>query len=101
VRTHVATPVLARRGRVEGDRLTRALLDAASAGLRPHCSDAASKHLWLSESESERAEASRLCIGCPVLGECRAAATARRERFGVWGMKDSTPRINTTEVSNV
>jgi hypothetical protein len=32
---------MSRRSRIVSDRLTRALLDAASQGLRPHCSDAA------------------------------------------------------------
>jgi hypothetical protein len=70
-------------------RLVKALVNAASQGLRTHCSDAGSE-LWLSESEAERAHAARLCIGCPVLAECGAAATANGERWGVWGGKDFT-----------
>ncbi|HEY6686932.1 MAG TPA: WhiB family transcriptional regulator [Propionibacteriaceae bacterium] len=49
-------------------------------------------HLWLSEHIKERALAVRLCRGCPVLRECREAATAHRERFGVWGGKVFSPR---------
>jgi hypothetical protein len=90
--TRIATPILSRRGRVEGDHLTKALLDAAVAGLRPHCSEAGMGGLWLSELESERSEAVKLCAGCPVLAECRAVAVARRERFGVWGARDFTKR---------
>ena len=53
------------RGRAEGERLTRALINLAAQGLRTYCSDAGSHSLWLSERDGERAEAARLCIGCP------------------------------------
>jgi hypothetical protein len=82
--------VIYRRGKVQGDRLTRALVDAASAGLRPNCSDPPSRHLWLSEHEGERREAARLCAGCAVFGPCGTAAEARQERFGVWAGVDRT-----------
>jgi hypothetical protein len=36
------------------DALTRALITIASQGLRTHCSDPATHHLWLSEHEPER-----------------------------------------------
>jgi Transcription factor WhiB len=86
----IANAVTYQRGRVEGDRLTRSLLDAAAAGLRPNCSDPPSRHLWLPEDPAERREATRLCGGCVVLTQCAEAATARRERFGVWGGRDMT-----------
>jgi hypothetical protein len=42
--------------RVATDQLTTALLNIASKGLRPHCSDLGTSELWLSEHEPERAE---------------------------------------------
>jgi Transcription factor WhiB len=82
--------VLYKHGKVEGDKLTRAILEAAASGLRPHCSDVGTGGLWLSDHEAERAEAAKLCVGCPVIEPCGQAATARRERFGVWGGVDVT-----------
>jgi hypothetical protein len=73
------------------ERLVRALVDAASRGLRTHCSDAGSQHLWLSEDEHERGQAVILCRGCPVFSPCGDAATANGERWGVWGGKDRVP----------
>jgi hypothetical protein len=81
--------VVYERARVEGDRLTRALLDAAAEGLRPHCGDASS-WMWLSEDAADRAEAALRCHGCPVYVECGAAAEARQEKFGTWGGRDRT-----------
>jgi Transcription factor WhiB len=74
------------------DQLTRALVNLAAQGLRTHCSDAGTGGLWLSEQESERREAARLCRGCPVLRPCLTAAKAQRETFGVWGGRDFTHR---------
>jgi hypothetical protein len=70
------------------DRLTRALLDMAAAGLRTPCSDVSSHHFWLSEHEGERRVAARLCRHCPVELECRESAEANQERWGVWGGVD-------------
>jgi Transcription factor WhiB len=92
--TATATPgTTARRAyrSAASERLVRALVDIASQGLRTHCSDAGAE-LWLSDSEADRAEAARLCIGCPVLAECGAAAAAHGEKFGVWGGVDRSPR---------
>jgi Transcription factor WhiB len=36
-----------------------------------------------------------LCAGCPVQMECWSVARARRERFGVWGAVDFTPKRKT------
>jgi hypothetical protein len=82
--------VIYRRGKAQADRLTRVLLDAATQGLRPNCSDPPSRHLWLSEHEAERREAARLCGGCPVFDPCGQAAEARQEKFGVWSGLDRT-----------
>jgi hypothetical protein len=43
--------------RVATDQLTHALLNLGAQGLRTHCSDPASHHMWLSEHEDERATA--------------------------------------------
>jgi hypothetical protein len=83
------------------ERLTRALINLAAAGLRTDCSDVALHHLWLSESQQERAVAVRLCRGCPVLREC--AEVGRYERFGVFGGVDRTPdrtRSTQTKINN-
>jgi hypothetical protein len=74
------------------ERLLRALLTIASQEQRTHCSDPGLSELWLSDHEGERAEAARLCIGCPVITECGAAAIANDERWGVWGGHDRTVR---------
>jgi hypothetical protein len=74
------------------DRLTRALVTLASRGLRTHRSDVELHHLWTSDRPEERAVAVRLCRGCPVIRQCRAAAEAQGERFVVWGGKDFSPR---------
>jgi hypothetical protein len=87
----VQATVLYQRGRVQGDRLTRALLDAAVDGQRPNCSDAGS-WMWLSEDPAERREAARRCHRCVVFVQCGEAAEARREAFGVWAGKDYAPR---------
>jgi hypothetical protein len=48
--------------RAASDALTLALLNLAARGERTHCSDPTTHHLWLSESESERAIAVTLCV---------------------------------------
>jgi hypothetical protein len=84
----IANPLVYSRGRIEADRLTRALIDAAVQGLRPHCSDPGTRDLWLSEHDGERAQAAILCHGCPVFEPCGTAAAARQETWGVWASKD-------------
>ena len=72
--------------------LTGALIQAAAAGLRPHCSDPVTRELFTSEHEAERLVATALCPGCPVLTECGEAADANEERHGVWaGVDRSRP----------
>jgi hypothetical protein len=85
------TPTIPNRCRAESLALLRALLNVTSRDLRPHCSDAGTGGLWLSDLEAERAEAVKLCVGCPVILECGAAATARGVRFGTCGGIDRTP----------
>jgi hypothetical protein len=93
----VQASVIVTRGLAEAERFIRALLDLAEQGLRTHCSDPASHHLWLSESVTERRIAVKLCRGCPVIEPCGQAAEARRERFGVWGAIDRTPQPKTAK----
>jgi hypothetical protein len=83
-----------RRGEIASARFTKALIDTASRGLRVHCSDAEVSHLWLSEIDSERALAAKLCIGCPVLIECWSAAKGQGVTWGVWGSIDFTRKPN-------
>jgi hypothetical protein len=78
---------IVKRGSLEIERVTRALLDLADQGLRPHCSDRETHHLWLSEEITERRTAVELCRCCPVLKPCGHAVDARRERFGVEGCR--------------
>jgi hypothetical protein len=85
-------------------RLTDALVRAAARGERTPCSDPALRDHWTSERQQERAIAARWCGPCPVLGECRAAAEARGEKWYVHGGKDFSPRpyelkINTDGMS--
>lgn len=81
---------MTRGSRTASDVLTRALLNLANRGGRPRCSDPGTHQLWLSEDAAERALAATWCAGCPVLAECRDAAAANGERFGVWGGVDRT-----------
>jgi hypothetical protein len=88
----VTTVFISRRGWAATERLTRALVNLAARGQRTPCSDAGSSEMWVSDHPGERAHAARLCIGCPVISECRQAADARDERWHVWGGKDFTRR---------
>lgn len=56
----MARSVVLTRGRVKTERFTRALLDLADQGLRTHCSDPETHHLWLSEEVAERRTATGL-----------------------------------------
>lgn len=93
------TVIIPNRGRAESERLTRALITIASKGLRTHCSDPASSELWVSDHPGERTQAARLCLGCPLIIECRQAADARDERWHVWGAKDYTRRPRTKQAA--
>lgn len=74
------------------EELTMALVKLASEGRRPACGDWRENNPWLSDDPRLRAMAARWCRGCPVLELCGAAAVERKERFGVWGGRDRTPR---------
>ena len=75
---------------IVSERLTNALVDLAALGLRTHCSDPETRHLWLSDHAHDRAQAVKLCKGCPIIRPCGQAASARRETFGVWAAVDRT-----------
>jgi hypothetical protein len=83
---------LTTHARDASERLLRALITIASREQRTHCSDPGLSELWLSDHEPERAEAARLCIGCPVFVPCGQAAAANDERWGVWGGRDRSVR---------
>jgi hypothetical protein len=72
--------------------LNRRLLELAQRNEHPRCSDPVHHPLWTSDHEAERAEAARLCSGCPIIRECGAAADELDERFGVWSGRDRTVR---------
>lgn len=56
------------------------LTDATSLPCRVHDAD-----LWFADSPSDVELAKDLCLDCPLLQECLAAALARSEPCGVWG----------------
>jgi hypothetical protein len=78
------------RGRIEGDKLTRALINAAARGVRPRCGDYETSYLWLSEDAGERQLAALMCAGCAVLQECDEVG--QHQRFGTWAGTDRTVR---------
>jgi hypothetical protein len=82
--------IISRRGWAESEVLTRALINLVAGGLRTHCSDATLSELRVSDHPGERVQAARLCVGCPVILECRHAAEARDERWHVRGGRDFT-----------
>jgi hypothetical protein len=69
--------VLVQRGAEVTAAFTRTLRDLELKGLRTPCSDDDVGDWWLSEDAGERRRAARLCVPCPVRGECLAAAEAR------------------------
>jgi hypothetical protein len=77
-------------GAQAGERLTKALGDLARLGVFPNCGDPSTGWMWLSEQAQDRAQAVKLCRGCPIFRECGEAASAQRERFGVWSGQDRT-----------
>lgn len=75
------------------DLLTQALLNADHRGHRLPCRvKPPERWWWTSEDRDERAAAAQRCEPCPVLAECGAFARAYRERWGVWGAVDRSPR---------
>jgi hypothetical protein len=62
------------------DRLSHALVDLDAQGL--------SGWLWISEDPEDRAQAIKICAGCPIIKVCGDVASRRREPWGVWGGRD-------------
>lgn len=56
----------------------------------PACAQPDVMPLWFSNFPAERRLAAELCVGCPVLVLCLAAAVEGRETDGVWGGVDFT-----------
>lgn len=73
------------------DQLAHAVADLADQNRSTPCQgeDGA---LWLSETTDDRLEAARRCAPCPLLDICDTTARVARERWGVWGGRDRTPR---------
>jgi hypothetical protein len=72
------------------ERINKTLCDLARLGVFPNCGDPNTGWMWLSEHVEDRAQAVKLCRGCPIFRLCGDAASARRERFGVWSGQDRT-----------
>jgi WhiB family redox-sensing transcriptional regulator len=81
-------------------RFHLALVDLAHDNRGPRCVDSTDSDLWTSEDAADREQACALCTGCEVRRLCGAAASSRREPWGVWAGKDrgepqrGRPRLN-------
>lgn len=71
--------------------LGRAVTVLADQNIRTPCQGEDS-HFWFSESTEDRTEAARRCAPCPILDLCNTTAKVARERWGVWGGRDRTPK---------
>lgn len=67
-----------------------ALQDLPPSHPEAPCWTSGGADLWTSDAKDDRSKAARLCVQeqCPILADCRTAADARGERFGVWGGLD-------------
>jgi hypothetical protein len=90
--TQARVMTLPSQGREADQRLTDALVRAATRGERTPCSDVAIRDHWTSDIQKHRELAVKWCRPCPVLLECRTAAEARDEKWHVYGGHDFTPR---------
>jgi Transcription factor WhiB len=89
----------ARDARQANDKLTIALLNAASRGDKIPCGEYSIAYLFLSESEQERKLAAVACHSCPVFNPCGEAADANQEVFGVRAGRDYTRRPGRKKVA--
>jgi hypothetical protein len=48
---------------------------------------------WIEPGEQEKERCRAVCVGCPVLAECRQAALVTGEAWGVWGGLDPNERV--------
>lgn len=55
---------------------------------------------WWSDSADDRARAAAACGLCPVRRLCANYATAQRERAGVFGGRDRTPRVGRPKIAD-
>jgi hypothetical protein len=79
-----------KHGHAETAAVTKVLRSIEHRGLSTPCSRPDVRDWWLSEEPGERHRAAQWCLICPVITECREAASARREMFGVFGAVDFT-----------
>ena len=86
----MTTPATRLHAAQASDRLTTALVDAASRGDKIPCGDYSVAYLFLSEDQADRQIAMRLCRPCVVKTECLEAAIANNEVFTVRGGHDFT-----------
>lgn len=49
------------------------------------CHDTEAADLYFSERPADLEQAKALCVGCPLIEECRDGALQRAEPWGVWG----------------
>jgi hypothetical protein len=66
--------------------LARALDELRDRGGQPPCATHAHPDWWFSDRAAERAEAVRICHGCPIRGPCAEAGAD--EQYGIWGGQD-------------
>lgn len=73
--------------------LTAVLEDMADHGQTPVCHQRPEQ--WSEDAtEAARRDAAEACEFCPARHACAAFARANRERSGVWGGLDYSPRKN-------
>lgn len=58
---------------------------ASTAASMLPCHDADAADLFFSERPADLEQAKSLCLGCPLIQECRQGAIDRAEPWGVWG----------------
>ena len=74
-----------------------ATVAAVQAGTPPPCVTTPGD-LWLSDSASDRAQATVLCGGCAAFAACASYADLANERFGCWaGVDRGAARTNDSE----
>lgn len=72
-----------------GDALHHALAEITDRGIKVAC--ATDSHLWISESDKERAVAIARCHGCPVSALCRDMAIETKATWAVYAAVDYSP----------
>jgi hypothetical protein len=78
------------RGGPASEKFNAGLWQLARKRRDPPCAIPEISHFWVSETAADRDIAVRGCNRCPLTDLCDAAATERKEAFGVWGGVDRT-----------